>query len=242
LKDVNLNKTSDSVISIFNSSFSKTYGIDTKYFTSGVQDYKALSESVSETYQQLTSGLSTSGNTLTNILINESGVLYTKGTNKIVNVANINKVTGTLNKVSSTVNTIGTLLSSGTGTNPINTLSNLTRVTDTYKNVVGGKVTSVIQTASAISTVGSTIARVATVARSIGSFFSGFSDVRLKEDIRLVGKSPMGINIYSFKYKQLDGTYEGVMAQEVPWARQMTDTGFYMVDYSKVDVEFRRLN
>jgi len=74
---------------------------------------------------------------------------------------------------------------------------------------------------------------------AIGKFFS---DSRLKEDIKLVGKSPMGINIYSFKYKQLDGTYEGVMAQEVPWARQMTDTGFYMVDYSKVDVEFRRLN
>jgi hypothetical protein len=33
-----------------------------------------------------------------------------------------------------------------------------------------------------------------------------------------------------------------VMAQEVPWARAMTDTGFYAVDYNKVDVEFRRLN
>jgi len=32
------------------------------------------------------------------------------------------------------------------------------------------------------------------------------------------------------------------MAQEVPQARQMTDTGFYMVDYSKLDVDFRRLN
>ena len=75
-------------------------------------------------------------------------------------------------------------------------------------------------------------------------FIKGFkwSDSRLKEDIRLVGKSPTGINIYSFKYKQSAGTYEGVMAQEVPWARQMTDTGFYMVDYSKVDVEFRRSN
>ena len=69
-----------------------------------------------------------------------------------------------------------------------------------------------------------------------------WSDSRLKDHIRLVGKSPMGINIYSFKYKQSAGTYEGVMAQEVPWARQMTDTGFYMVDYSKVDVEFRRVN
>ena len=74
---------------------------------------------------------------------------------------------------------------------------------------------------------------------AIGSFFS---DARLKEDIKLIGKSPSGINIYSFKYKQLDGTFEGVMAQEVPWAREMTDTGFYMVDYKKVDVEFRRLN
>jgi hypothetical protein len=64
----------------------------------------------------------------------------------------------------------------------------------------------------------------------------------LKEDIKLVGKSPLGINIYSFKYKHTDGTYEGVMAQEVPWARTMTDTGFYMVDYNKVDVEFRRLD
>ena len=66
--------------------------------------------------------------------------------------------------------------------------------------------------------------------------------MRLKEEIRLVGKSPMGINIYSFKYKQLPGRYIGVMAQEVPWARHKTDTGYYAVDYSKVDVTFRRLN
>ena len=84
------------------------------------------------------------------------------------------------------------------------------------------------------------------IGKAIGGLFGGggfkLSDIRLKEDVRLVGKSPAGINIYSFKYKQSVGTYEGVMAQEVTWARQMTDTGFYMVDYSKVDVEFRRLN
>ena len=75
-----------------------------------------------------------------------------------------------------------------------------------------------------------------------------FSDVRLKEDIQLVGKSPSGINIYRFKYKHTDGLqldtdgiYQGVMAQEVPQARRMTDTGFYKVDYSKLDVAFRRL-
>jgi len=88
-------------------------------------------------------------------------------------------------------------------------------------------------------------ATLSSVASSIGSFFSSgfsFSDERLKEDIRLVGKSPAGINVYSFKYKQLPGRYMGVMAQEVPWARHMTDTGYYAVDYSKVDVEFRRLH
>jgi len=81
---------------------------------------------------------------------------------------------------------------------------------------------------------------------SIGSVVSGlfgkFSDVRLKEDIKFIGRSPSGINIYEFKYKHVPGTWQGVMAQEVPWARTMTSTGFYMVDYSKVDVEFRRLN
>ena len=88
-------------------------------------------------------------------------------------------------------------------------------------------------------------ATISSVASSIGSFFSSgfsFSDERLKEDIRFVGKSYAGINIYSFKYKQLPGRYMGVMAQEVPWARHMTDTGYYAVDYSKVDVEFRRLH
>ena len=44
------------------------------------------------------------------------------------------------------------------------------------------------------------------------------SDIRLKTDIELTGQSPTGVNIYSFKYKGDDKTYEGVMAQEVPWA------------------------
>ena len=68
------------------------------------------------------------------------------------------------------------------------------------------------------------------------------SDIRLKEDIELVGQSPSNINIYSFKYKGKDGKYEGVMAQEVPWASIMGNNGYLTVDYSKLDVEFRRLN
>jgi hypothetical protein len=90
------------------------------------------------------------------------------------------------------------------------------------------------------------------VIKGIKSIFTGggggpwgptgwFSDIRLKEDIELVGQSPSGINIYNFKYKGEDGFYQGVMAQEVPWAREMNSAGYYMVDYSKVDVAFRKL-
>tara|TARA_B100000780_G_scaffold208821_1_gene148925 strand:+ start:7802 stop:10261 length:2460 start_codon:yes stop_codon:yes gene_type:complete len=147
--------------------------------------------------------------------------------------------------------------------------NNVSTVTNVYKNVLAGNITNVSQVSSIVnrakgffsagqgggpgrynpsgfsSLVTSVGSYAKTAVTAISGFFSGggfFSDVRLKEDIKLVGKSPSGINIYSFKYKQLDGTFEGVMAQEVPWAREMTDTGFYMVDYSKVDVEFRRLN
>ena len=57
-----------------------------------------------------------------------------------------------------------------------------------------------------------------------------------------MGISPSNVNIYSFKYIGKDGKYEGVMAQEVPWASTVDDDGYFMVDYSKLDVEFKRLN
>ena len=68
------------------------------------------------------------------------------------------------------------------------------------------------------------------------------SDVRLKTDIEPIGKSLSGVNVYSFKYKGDDKTYQGVMAQEVPWASSIAENGYLQVDYSKVDVEFKRLN
>jgi hypothetical protein len=68
------------------------------------------------------------------------------------------------------------------------------------------------------------------------------SDVRLKTDIKVTSKSPSGLNIYSFKYKGNDKTYQGVMAQEVPWASSIAENGYLQVDYSKVDVQFKRLN
>ena len=67
------------------------------------------------------------------------------------------------------------------------------------------------------------------------------SDIRLKEDIQLIGKSPSDINIYSFKYKGEPDYYEGVMAQEVPWVSTVGEDGFLRVDYSKIDVNFKKI-
>ena len=65
-----------------------------------------------------------------------------------------------------------------------------------------------------------------------------FSDKRLKEDIKKIGESPSGINIYTFRYKGKKELYRGVIAQEVPWATIIDSNGFYKVDYSKIDVDF----
>ena len=72
-----------------------------------------------------------------------------------------------------------------------------------------------------------------------------FSDMTLKENIELVGKSKSGVNIYEFDYINKEygnGRYRGVMAQEVPSASKVGPGGKLMVDYSKLDVDFERLN
>ena len=73
----------------------------------------------------------------------------------------------------------------------------------------------------------------------------GKSDRILKENIDLVGKSESGVNIYEFDYKDKsygEGRYRGVMAQEVPEASSTGSDGYLEVDYSKVDVDFERLD
>ncbi len=69
----------------------------------------------------------------------------------------------------------------------------------------------------------------------------GFSDIRLKDNIELVGKSPSNINIYNFTYLNDPKVYQGVMAHEVPWASVKHRNGYLMVDYNKVDVEFKKI-
>ena len=83
-----------------------------------------------------------------------------------------------------------------------------------------------------------------------------WSDKRLKKDINYVGRSPMGIPTYTFKYHEgakdvignldTESIYFGVMAQDLlelePSAVvESTINGYYSVDYSKIDVNFHKL-
>jgi hypothetical protein len=73
------------------------------------------------------------------------------------------------------------------------------------------------------------------------------SDKRLKNIIRKIGESTLGLNIYLFTYTfNPKVIYQGVMAQELldtPYENALiTDkNGFYQVDYSKIDVEFKKV-
>lgn len=83
------------------------------------------------------------------------------------------------------------------------------------------------------------------------------SDRRLKDNIKQVGRSTLGIPIYTFKYRDdmaeflRDGVdtssvYIGAMAQDlldlVPEAvKTNPETGYYAVDYSMIDVDFRKV-
>jgi hypothetical protein len=73
------------------------------------------------------------------------------------------------------------------------------------------------------------------------------SDIAYKEDINLIGKSESGINIYQFKYKGEEGLYEGVIGNELIGTEfesvlKRDDDGLLMVDYYKIDVQFKKLN
>jgi len=67
----------------------------------------------------------------------------------------------------------------------------------------------------------------------------GFSDIRLKDNVELIGKSPSNINIYKFNYKGNPTIYQGAMAHEVSWASVKANNGYLMIDYDKIDVEFK---
>ena len=72
------------------------------------------------------------------------------------------------------------------------------------------------------------------------------SDRRLKDNIKLIGYSPSGLKIYAFEYITNKtwprDIYQGVMSDEVPEYAVIKDkNGYDKVDYSKLDVEFKRI-
>jgi len=77
----------------------------------------------------------------------------------------------------------------------------------------------------------------------------GRSDRRLKQNISFKYNSPSGIPIYEFEYTNESdgiGTYVGTMAQDLIklGIHESVITGrdgYYFVDYSKIDVDFRKI-
>jgi len=72
----------------------------------------------------------------------------------------------------------------------------------------------------------------------------GSSDKRLKKNINKISESPSGLNIYSFEYKDSKygkGLFQGVMSDEIPQEAVSVKDGYDMVDYSKLDVEFKQI-
>ena len=70
------------------------------------------------------------------------------------------------------------------------------------------------------------------------------SDRRLKKNIKKIRKSASGLNIYSFEYIDESygkGTYQGVMSDEIPAEAVINVNGYDRVDYSKIDVEFKKI-
>ena len=71
------------------------------------------------------------------------------------------------------------------------------------------------------------------------------SDRKLKKNIKLIGKSPSGLKIYAFEFINKifgEGRFQGVMSDEIPQEVVIKyQDGYDRVDYSKLDVEFKRI-
>ena len=80
----------------------------------------------------------------------------------------------------------------------------------------------------------------------VGNVGEIVSDIRLKEDVRRVGETVLGLSLYRFRYRGRPETFEGVMAQDVlkvmPSAVVVKEHGFYAVDYGALGAPFRRVH
>ena len=80
------------------------------------------------------------------------------------------------------------------------------------------------------------------VAGIVGNFYTpgtGWSDIKLKENVEEVGVSPQGYKIYEFNYKGQDVRFRGAMAQDVVKKNPMAvgiRNNYLTVDYNQIDV------
>ena len=87
------------------------------------------------------------------------------------------------------------------------------------------------------------------VAEVGGAMILAASDRDYKKNIKKIGKSSSGINIYQFEYKDKskgEGVYQGVISDDLPTsvrkkAIKTDKDGNDVVDYSIIDVEFKRI-
>lgn len=115
---------------------------------------------------------------------------------------------------------------------------------------IGKKIDALIAVMSDISSVVGSSGTLNTYLNSIKEpqVTGSRSDKRLKNIIKLVGKSENGINIYQFTYKfNPKVIYQGVIAQELigtmfEEALIEDKNGFYSVDYNKIDVDFKKIS
>ena len=81
----------------------------------------------------------------------------------------------------------------------------------------------------------------------MASLAFAISDIRLKENIKEVGKSPKGHTIYEWNYKTNEySKYRGAIAQEVakidPMAVDIAPNGMLGIYYDKIDINMEKLS
>ena len=83
------------------------------------------------------------------------------------------------------------------------------------------------------------------IGMQVASPFIIKSDRRLKENIKKIGKSISGLNIYKYNYIGKAKKYIGAMADEVmqvkPEAVVTMDNGYLGINYSLIDVDFKEV-
>ena len=113
-----------------------------------------------------------------------------------------------------------------------------------YANQMAGFGYAAQMTSARMGMFGNMVGGIASgLGAGIGGAMAG-SDRKLKKNINKIGKSPSGLNIYSFEFKDSrygEGLFQGVMSDEIPREAVSNINGYDHVDYSKLDVEFKQI-